>query len=576
MSPASRVRAVAGAAALALLLFVVLPASLYLGNVHEFMTAPASLAGVLLVPVLLVVAVAIVGLRLRGGTDFSRFTSLTAALTVLAWTQAYLLVWDYGPLDGSQIEWGPAWRGLDLLVWLAGLTVATVWHRRLVRPLSGAAFAIVALQVLILLSQAWERRDVLALKPSRHAAANRLDAMARFSPERNVLHLVLDSFQADVFKDIVDGPARDYFRPALTGFTFFEEHLGTFPATYLALPVIVSGQAYRNHIPRPQFMEQAFAGTSVLNAAHAAGFEVDIASEPMMLDMLMQGRHDNAYLVGRRPLIEDAARLVDIALFRGAPHWLKPLVYNEQRWLTQRFSPTSELMRFHYFRHNSFLADVTHRFSADRRAPVYKFFHLMQTHAPFVVEPDCSYAGTTVGRVRETVTAQSQCSLAFVIALLDRLKQAGLYDSTLIVLMADHGGHIPPHRYVPGSFTQDGLTYELQPSLVGLATPLLAIKPPGATHPFRVSSALTSMTDVAATIDALAGLDGGLPGRSIMDVSPDPTAERRFFGYEWSKKDPISDYIGIIQEYRVTGSAYRIESWQVEAFYPHPDRDARR
>jgi len=570
--PQSRGETVAATAALALLLFLVLPGTLYLGNVHEFMTAPAPIAGVLLIPTLLSVLAIMVVLRFGRRADFSRLSSVTAGITLLAWIEAYLLVWDYGVLNGSPIDWeASAWRGwIDLPMWIGGLGLAAAFHRRLARPLASAAFAVVALQTAVLVFDGVSRREQLAAKPSRHATTNELGAMARFSAERNVLHLILDGFQADIFKDIVEGPARAYFRPALSGFTFFEENLGTYPATYLALPAIVSGQEFYNHKPRPAFIEDAFGGASILNAAHAAGFEVDLSSEAMMLDMLMLGRFDNAYLISRPSHAEDAARLVDLALLRAVPHLLKPRIYNRQRWLVQRLAGKTELMGFHYFSHNSFLAEVTRRFAADRDRPVYKFFHLLGTHMPFVVNPDCSYAGGAIAGTRETVTAQSQCSLAFVVALLDRMKAAGIYDSSLIVIMGDHGASITPRRFQPGSIVEGTSEYPLEPWFLGLATPLLAIKPPGATGPLQVSSTLTSNTDVAATINALLGLGAALPGRSVFDPARDPTVERCFYGYQWDPRDPISDYIGTIQQYRVSGTAYRSESWRIGSTHPTP------
>jgi arylsulfatase A-like enzyme len=169
------------------------------------------------------------------------------------------------------------------------------------------------------------------------------------------------------------------------------------------------------------------------------------------------------------------------------------------------------------------------------------------------------------------VVAQSRCSLGFVVALLNRMKQAGIYEDSLIVLMADHGGHIHPDRYRSGAFITGNIEYDLRPDFLGLATPLLAVKPPGATHPFTTSTALTSMTDVAATVAALAGLGGNFPGTSIWDPAHGAPGPRRFFGYEWSRMNPVHKYIAGMEEYLVTGSAYEARSWNKGASLPPPD-----
>jgi hypothetical protein len=513
----------------------------------------------------------LVALALRAAGEFSRFNAVIAMLTLLVWAQAYLLVWDYGVLDGSPIDWStPWWRGwVDLPLWLAALGAAWAWHRRIARTLRGAALALVALQAVVLAAQAASHRDVLALKTTRHADSRQAEAMAHFSSTRNVVHIVLDSFQADVFGEIVQGPERAFFEPALRGFTFFEEHLGTFTSTYMALPVIVSGQVYRNHMPQAAFMKSVYGGASILNAAHAAGYEVDLAGDAWTLNLLMQGRFDNAYFVSPAPSLDEAARLLDLALFRIAPHRLKAAVYADQRWLVQNWVAASGLSRFAYFRHNAFVEDITRNFAADRPKPVYKFFHLMASHRPWVVRPDCSAAGKVLPRTRDNVVAQQRCSLAFVVALIDKMRQAGVYDDSLIVLMGDHGAFVPPLRYRQEDYHSGGKVYVLTPQIVGAATPLLAIKPPGAKQPLTRSQSETSMTDVAATIDALLGLGAGVPGRSVMEPR-EPGVERAFYGQMWNVRDTVSTYVGDIFEYRIAGTVYDAKSWQAGEVYETP------
>jgi hypothetical protein len=327
------------------------------------------------------------------------------------------------------------------------------------------------------------------------------------------------------------------------------------------LPVIVGGQVYRNHMPQAAFLESVYGGKSILNAAHDAGYEVDLAGDAWTVNLLMQGRFDNAHFISPPPTLDEAAQLLDLALFRAAPHWLKRAVHADQQWRVQRWVARSDLSRFAYFRHNAFMQDVTQRFAADRPQPVYKFFHLMSPHRPWVVGPDCAAAGSVLPRTRENVVAQQRCALAFVAGLLEKMQQAGVYDDSLIVLMGDHGAFLPPRRYQPGEFRVGGEVYVLGAKVVGAATPLLAIKPPGARHPLAGSSSQTSMTDVAATIDALLGLGAGIPGRSVMEPRPSGV-ERTYYGQMWSSQDPVSRYVGSIYEYRVTGTAYDARSWR--------------
>ena len=69
---------------------------------------------------------------------------------------------------------------------------------------------------------------------------------------RNLIHIVLDTFPARTFVDILDTdrPAFDRDWP---GFTFFANHLGAHRTTFGSMPAMLSGVAFRNEMPLPEF-----------------------------------------------------------------------------------------------------------------------------------------------------------------------------------------------------------------------------------------------------------------------------------------------------------------------------------
>jgi hypothetical protein len=568
-------------AILAAEIFLLLPATLYVGNLVEFAASGLATLRTLFVPALALLLVLVIagGLVERRGPG--AFVAMIAALGVLAWIQAFLLVWDYGPLDGHRIDWSrEPWRGwLDGAVWTVVLFAAWRFHRLLERPLSVALGALFIMQSGVLAAAAVDDRAALLEKFGASPRYDALPAMPRFSERRNVLHLILDSFQSDIFREIVTaGPGAQRYRSALDGFTFYEENSGVFPYTYFALPAILSGRIYRNDRPKKEFIREVFSGDTLLSAAAGAGFEVDIATEPLMLDMMANGPYTNAYLVpgqsGPSPralAVNEAAKLLDLSLFRLAPHFLKRHVYNDERWLVQRATAGPEHLRYFYFAHNLFLHEIAKNMSADRPAPVYKFFHVMSPHAPMVVDDQCAYTGGAIERNRETVTWQSRCTLEFVIDLLGRMKELGIYDDALIVLMADHGGHIPPDRYRPPDPAETSRGFVMNPWVVAMASPLLLIKLPGASGPLRTSPAQTSALDTAATVGAILGLKERFPGTDVLGIEADAVRERRFYQYTWRRADYVTDYILPIQELLIRGSLYENDSWSFGEVFEPPD-----
>ncbi len=569
------------AIAFSIQLFVLLPGTIYIGNLVEFITPPASISMLLLIPMLLSIMTIFATGMLLPSKIHTRFILMVAGLTVLLWIQGSIYVWDYGPLDGRNIDWDAgAWRGwLDLTTWLIVLGLSWRWATRFRKSLVIVAVSCCAIQGIALAISITKHVDALQVQSRGKSTENALAEMSRFSTKRNVLHIILDSFQSDIFKNIVTtAPQGERYRAALDGFTFFEEQLGIFPYTQFALPALLGAPLYHNDMPKREYVHKTFSGNTILNVAFNAGYEVDLASpESLLLDMLARGHHTNLYntwegtpITGGGRNQSEALKLLDLSLFRVTPHRFKRFIYADQKWFFQRFLPSADFLNFTYFADNFFLQKLAGSLVADRPTPVYKFFHLMNTHAPIVANPDCSFAGRALMRNRETVTAQSRCSLDYVIALLDQMKKSGIYDNTLIILMGDHGGHISPTNYTPESITENGVTYTIDPWLVAMSSPLMLIKPPGAHGRFQVSAAQSSITDTAQTINSIMSLGGEFAHKSLLELSPTERRTRLFHYYPWQKDDYTTDYALPIQQFRIRGDHFKTASWHVGESYLAP------
>lgn len=561
-------------------IFLFVPFAIYLGNIEEFVTPVGSLFRLLVIPALALIAILIIVGGMLNASTCRRYTTIIAATGLVLWIQGNILVWNYGLLDGSNIDWGISpWRGvIDSTVWMLLILSGFFFYRVTEKLYVQLVVMIFILQSIMLMVTISQNISSLRGKENSYASLESLQQMYRFSTKRNVLHIILDSFQTDIFKEIIsDGRNGGIYQSALEGFTFYEDNIGGFPYTYFSLPAIVSGQTYHNDIPKSEFIKKVFGGKTILNSAYASGYQIDFATEALMLDMLTYGQYTNAYLVpsnyhvgNKMHALNESAKLLDLTLFRFAPHFLKPYIYNSHRWLVQNMVASEEYWNFFYFSHNAFLNYLTQNLKVDRQAPVYKFFHLMSPHAPMVVNDDCSYTGGQVQRNRITVLAQSRCTLGFVIALLDAMKKKGVYDDSFIILMADHGGHIPPENYAPATAENNKLGHVLNPWVVAMATPLMLIKTPHATGSLKISTAPASMLDTAATVDSVLALGGHFEGRSIPALTPVEQRERRFYHYEWRQEDYVTDYILPIQEFIINGSPYDGSAWQLGKEFTAP------
>ena len=160
-------------------------------------------------------------------------------------------------------------------------------------------------------------------------------AIYQFSPAQNVIHIVLDEFQSDVFNDILQQDRASLDRQ-FSGFQYFADHAGSFPTTSFSMPAMLAGQEYRNQKPAPEFVREAFKQISILEKVSRAGYDID-ATTIVPLDSFEQWMGPEAApnwkgarfrirkpFVSREDYREVSARqLLELSLFRHVPHTAK-------------------------------------------------------------------------------------------------------------------------------------------------------------------------------------------------------------------------------------------------------------
>ena len=336
-------KSIAMGSILAAHIFIFIPLTLYAGNIDEFTVTFSSILDVYLRPIIyFVVFLAVIGALLKS-ERFPGYLSVLAVISILVWMQSNLLVWEYGLLDGRSIDWNEGvWRGwVDLGIWSAFLLLVLFSDGRVGKAVMHTAVAVFFLQVCFALLLTYQNAQAFNEKSLIAKRENEADDIYRFSSQKNVLHILADGFQSDIFEEIVNGDGSEKISGALDGFVFFKEHMGAFQYTHMSVPAILSGKVYRNHMPSKEFLDEAIGGKTILNEAYHAGYEIDLAVPAGLWHMYTRSHHTNAYLVPSNLHVSkteyeahNAIKLFDLMLFRAAPHFLKQYVYNDQLWFS--------------------------------------------------------------------------------------------------------------------------------------------------------------------------------------------------------------------------------------------------
>lgn len=540
--------ALLAACLLAVTTVVRVPVELYASTSQDFSSGSRDVllaifgAGLALFLVL-AAALALLGRRARRHAGAALVT-----VAVYAWVRSGFFPGPSVTLDGTPLRVDLSTGAAGLAVPVAvGALVAWLAKRqpRVATTFLSVILAGSAARSVGVAASAWS-----AVPPASDTAAR---SVLEWSRKGNVLVLILDSLQSDVFAEVLESDPR--LRQQLDGFRYYRRASSSSPTTYLSLPTIHSGRVYEPGRSASEFFDVEIRERSVLNRLAAAGYRVSYATGVSACPKAVSQCLGTTELARSRArgAAEDAARLVDLGIYRIAPDGLRRTILErgrgplgaifDRRWLAGRGETgVAALER---------IASSSSATDSDRTA---KMIHSMATHPPFDVRADCSVGEAAMNR--EAAVQQATCALRHVRGLLGRLQALGVYDVSSIVITADHGYAFESQAVTDSDDTRFR-------SRVGAFNPALLVKPAGARGPLTASDSDVALADLApalcsdeacASAEGLARLDALGPGRS-----------RTAFWYVWRHQYWGLRQIPGLTRYTILGDLLQADSWSREA-----------
>jgi hypothetical protein len=174
---------------------------------------------------------------------------------------------------------------------------------------------------------------------------------------------------------------------------------------------------------------------------------------------------------------------------------------------------------------------------ADAPAPQFRLLHFHAAHYPITLNKGCGYP---VDEARKSVTETSQCILSRLYEFFHRLDEIGVYDQSLIFVVADHGGRGRDRGHWKG-------------------VPVFLAKPRGDRQPFRTSELPVSLCDVPSSVFDALEIEHDFDCESIFSAQMDRRHSRQHYRSQTKRnhngKAPVFD------RFTVEGDSWLAESW---------------
>ena len=566
---------IAVSACLLLTVLVFAPGEIYFGNAMDFpmlfaemlplLTAAALLGTVLLSGMLI---------ALPRGRPREIGVSMVFGLAFLAWLQGNVLLWQYGLLNGSPIDWAShRIHGLiDASIWclvIAGTLLGSTYVNRM--ALWGSV-ALIVVQASGTALQASRSND-------RWINHYSFDQSARFSfsRDRNVVILVLDTFQSDLFQELLDEDPD--IAEWLSGFTYFRNATGGFPSTAPSIPLILTGRYYDNAVPFQDFVKSAFKSASLPQTLKEAKYHV-YYNNLYYWPSLYADPSIASHVLKKTPRWHDAqsrrwaSGLMLLGVFRSLPQAGKRFLEGAVAGITPSLAwddayGEETLPMGPHARGDAradgdiaFFRAMTALSSAAMKAPAFKYYHLWGIHAPLL--HDENLQPVTVPYTRENARHQAKGTLRLLRGYVETLTKLHIYDQSLLLIVADHGTEFQPFlpRLVEvDSRLRTGGSARPVATSHSFGLPLVLVKPIAATGALKVSDAPVSLGDIPRTVTSALGIKSASPGESMFDPALTPNRPRRVLKYDATALHLTNRYFPPLTEYVVSGFSWFDESW---------------
>ncbi len=470
-----------------------------------------------------------------GGKVYAFLQSCIVGFTIACYIQGAFLNPDYGTLDGHTVNWTGQSRLvlINLIIWFVIFIIPHLIHyfsnnfwRKFI---TFTSIVVIFMHVVSLSVKLVDQYKIDRDREAKYFVSTK--NILTLGKQQNVVVFLLDKLSNDQV-NISAKKYPDILEP-FTDFIQFDNANTRFLSTMPSLVDIYT--AYDPELTEFNFREHFIgawnnpAATSFYSALKEKNYEVtlydnaahftrDLSSLYRIFDNFMESK--DSMSLDKRAFLN----LIKLTFYRYFPVALKPFFMIYTTDINQMFS-SSEVMKDQY--------DFVRLFNEGKLSLAdnlnsYKFYYLQGAHTPCKLNEN--------GEIESESTATSATAgfLRLIGRYMEQMKELGVYDDSLIIVLADHG---------------DRTKYPM---------PAFWIKLPGV-HQDHIElnhAPITTQTHFIPTIAGVLGFDNYTYGETVFDVPQDLVTERVSREYTHTDKFPdVGSKRGFnaIVEYHFTG-----------------------
>ena len=304
------------------------------------------------------------------------------------------------------------------------------------------------------------------------------------SKDRNFVILLWDTLDGGAFSDIVLGDADK--EAVFEDFTCYDNAMSMYPLTTYSLPHILSGMRFENQMMPQEYFDRVLTTAPLFRELEDDGYVLDLYDLDLRINGTTAQRFENVGKYTKKlSSYSDFARWqVLLVGMKYAPFDLKRFSFVDPRAFEWLMIPENGSEALKSGNNMQFYRTLSEKPIEYREGKCFKFIHMWGAHPPYEYDGELNYLPSGA-----TCAQSSEMCITLTDLYLRKLKESGVYDNSVIIVMSDHG---------------NGEYYE-EDNMSQHAT--LLIKGINEKHPLQVNERPVSFDDLQSAYLHL--LDGG-------------------------------------------------------------------
>ncbi len=358
------------------------------------------------------------------------------------------------------------------------------------------------------------------------------------SEDYNYITLLLDNYDSRVLDDLLKTDRADEYKEIMQDFTYYRNTLTLFTLTDFSIPQILTGNNYLNQCDYGDFVEMAYSNSHLLDELTKEEYDINIYTNTVLprdhIGYDIKNWHKVDFTAKKKTLL--FKNYYELLAYRYLPHFFKRFFeidikeFDNLRAIKTIDGHTPDKegnIDIFSYENSDFIRRIPD-IEATGSGKSYHFYHIKGIHHVRDLDENFNVS-TEPGMYGEGLSLEesAKMNMRLVDMFLDKLREEGVYDNSVIIIMADHGARV----YDDKAYKQ---------------SPLLCIKGIGENHVFKINEAPVSFMDLE---EGFLNLMNGKPGDDAFSVKEGDERIRKLYYakfksemHQFTRNDPFIEF----------------------------------